>query len=191
MVMVYLETAGFLQFGAAYGGLRGLQILPSPRHTTILAIALVAVGIVYFFSVPLWIDGPWGAEMDAPSVTGAEGRQVGWRKSSLGDLARARALNDIDGGLSGGSQGIYFPLTATMAVFSTLAVASLRNRRRRSSATDPLSGLGMLESNPWSRSVGPSMKAWRKEWRSELAHQFAPSNAWGGVASIVRWRRGR
>jgi hypothetical protein len=123
-------------------------------------------------------------------VTGAEGQQVGWGKASLGDLAAARALNDVDGGLSGGSQGIYFPLAATMAIISTLGVTSLRNRRRRSSGADPLSGLGMLESDPWSASVGPSLRAWRHEWQNELARQLGPGNAWGGVSSIVRWMRG-
>ena len=124
IVMVYLETAGFLQFGAAYGGLRGLQILPSPRHSMFLAIILALAGLVYFFSVPLWMDGPWGSELGGQLVTGAEGQQVGWGKSSLGGLAAARALNDVDGGLSGGSQGIYFPLGATLAIISTLGVTS-------------------------------------------------------------------
>ena len=103
LIAMYIATLGVIQIGASYGGLRGMLFLPSPRPARWLGAALMVLGFLYFFSGPLWNDGPWGAASEAglaETVTGRDGLVVNWDTAAWGDLGGAHNLNDVDGGLS-------------------------------------------------------------------------------------------
>ncbi|NQW18942.1 MAG: hypothetical protein HQ478_15835 [Chloroflexi bacterium] len=188
LVAMYLATLGVVQIGASHGGISGMLFLRSERASRVLGSLLMVGALVFFFTVPLWDDGPWGAE-SPNGVTGREGRTVVWETSSWDDLTSARNINDIDGGFSGGSQGIWFPLAAGLALISTYVISSIIHRSGPRPPSDITSNSGVehLKSSTWLKVVRPSLGYWRHRWRSEVADEFALGRPWGGVRWLV-WK---
>ena len=193
LIAMYVATLGVVQIGASYGGLRGMLFLPSPRAARRLGACMVVVAFVYFFSVPLWTEGPWGPEVTqaAAGVIGRDGLSVEWGTAAWGDLGGAHNVNDVDGGLSGGSQGIWFPLAAGLALISTFLISSVINRRLREIdyANSIFRGVELLKSASWAAAVRPSLAAARADWRRIVRGEFDGEHEWGGIRMIVnRWR---
>ena len=189
LIAAYVVCLGAIQIGASVGGLRGLFLLPGARAARTLGVLLVVGGFAYFFLAPLWSDGPWGRETAAGGVSGAEGLNVEWNSSSWADLPRARNINDVDGGLSGSTQALWFPAGAAGAFASTLLLASIVNWRLAGRSSAPLDGIGALGSASWWRALRPSLRAWRTVWRAELRAQFDDDREWAALRRFVnRWR---
>ena len=191
LIAAYVASLGAIQIGASVGGLRGLFLVPSKRVARTLGVLLVFAGLAYFLLAPLWSDGPWGAETASGGVSGAEGLNVVWGRSSWADLPRARNINDVDGGLSGAAQGLWFPAGAAAAFASTFILASIINRRLAGRPVGPLDGIGALGSASWWRALRPSLRAWRGMWRGELRAQFDDDREWAWLRRFVNRRRRR
>lgn len=122
-LFAFLASLGTLQIAVTISGARGLWLTPHPVVTKWLGIALIVAGVLVFFAMPLWIEGPWEAgSVEADSVT----RE--WGQANWDELAGARNVNDIHGGLDGTKQAIWFPLAAILAFFSSAIVGSLTVR---------------------------------------------------------------
>ncbi len=198
LIAMYVATLGVVQIGASYGGLRGMLFLPSPRAARRLGAVLMVVAFAYFFTVPLWEEGPWGPEVPgaaeggtSPGLIGRDGLSVGWDTAGWGDLGGAHNLNDRDGGLSGGSQGIWFPLAAGLALFSTFLISSVINRglREIDRSSSIFHGVELLKGASWATAVRPSLAAARADWRRIVRGEFDGEHEWGGIRMIVnRWR---
>ncbi len=198
LIAMYVATLGVVQIGASYGGLRGMLFLPSSRGARWLGAFLMVVAFAYFFTVPLWAAGPWGPEAtDAaaggvtPSVIGRDGLTVAWDTAGWSGLGGAHNLNDVDGGLSGGSQGIWFPLAAGLALISTFLISSIVNRELREIdfSRNIFHGVELLKSASWAAAVRPSLAAARADWRRIVRSEFDGHHEWGGIRMIVnRWR---
>ncbi len=189
LIAAYVASLGAIQIGATVGGLRGLYLLPGARAARTLGVLLLVGGLAYFLLAPLWSDGPWGAETASGGVSGAEGLSVEWNSSSWADLPRARNINDLDGGLSGSAQALWFPAGAAGAFASTLLLASIVNWRLMGSRAAPLDGIGALGSASWWRALRPSLRAWRTVWRAELRAQFDDDREWAWLRRFVNgWR---
>jgi hypothetical protein len=190
LIAMYVATLGVVQIGVSHGGITRLMFLPGRGATRLLGYALLIAAFAFFFTVPLWDDGPWGAEV-AGGVTGREGKAVEWSTSSWADLSGARNINDVDGGFSGGSQGIWFPLAAGLALFSTFLISSAVHHSKSPSTRGVIDGDGVeaLKNFTWVRYVGASVRHWRASWRDEIEREFQPGLPWGGVRWLVyRWR---
>ncbi|MEE8045709.1 MAG: hypothetical protein V3T49_02595 [Dehalococcoidia bacterium] len=122
-LFAFLASLGTLQIAVANSGIRGLWLTPNRLVNRWLGIGLIIAGIAVFFGQPLWIEGPWAAgSIQADSVT----RE--WGQASWSDLAGARNVNDIHGGLDGTKQAIWFPLAAIMAFIVSALVGALNIR---------------------------------------------------------------
>ena len=198
LIAMYVATLGVVQIGASYGGLRGMLFLPSSRAARWLGAFLMVVAFAYFFTVPLWAAGPWGPEAtDAaaggvtPGVIGRDGLTVAWDTAGWSGLGGAHNLNDVDGGLSGGSQGIWFPLAAGLALISTFLISSIVNRELREidNSRNVFWGIELLKNASWAAAVRPSLAAARADWRRIVCDEFDGDHEWGGIRIIVnRWR---
>ena len=103
-------------------GIRGLWLTPYRRFTRWLGFVCIITGIIVFFGQPLFVDGPWAA-----GSVQSESSTREWGAASWDDLAGARNINDIHGGLEGVDQGLWFSLAAISAfveseVFGALSV---------------------------------------------------------------------
>jgi hypothetical protein len=192
LIAMYFATLGVVQIGASYGGISRILFLRSERASRVLGLLLILGAALFFFTVPLWQEGPWGA-IAVEGVRGREGLTVAWDTSSWNNLTSARNINDVEGGFSGGSQGIWFPLAAGLALISTYLISSVIHR---SSARAPVSvtgniGIEHLKSNTWAATVRASLTNWRRSWRREVGDEFAVGMPWGGVRWLVAKVRSR
>ena len=122
-LFAFLASLGTLQIAVANSGTRGLWLTPRRLVNRWLGVVLILAGIGLFFLMPLWIEGPWAdGSVQADSIT----RE--WGQARWGELAGARNVNDIHGGLDGTKQAIWFPLTAILA-FAVSAVIGALNIR--------------------------------------------------------------
>lgn len=174
LVMSYVASMGAIQLGASIGGLRGLFLLPGLAPTRMLGVFLVCGGIASFFLAPLWTAGPWGSVAGGRIVIGAEGDPVPWGKAALHDLPQARNINDINGGMSGNTQSLWFAVGAVSAIVTTYAVGSVVNRRLKS-PVPPSLGMEALKDTTFSSAIGGSLRYWRRMWRDELRSLNAPA----------------
>ena len=126
--------------------IRGLWVTPYRRVTRWLGFMCIVTSIIVFFGQPLFVDGPWAAgSVQADSST----RE--WGTASWDDLAGARNINDIYGGLDGVDQGIWFSLAAISAFvvsvfFGVISVKAGANSKEfsvdaKSCNSDGLTGL--------------------------------------------------
>ena len=126
--------------------IRGLWLTPYRRVTRWMGFMCIVTSIIVFFGQPLFVDGPWAAgSVQADSST----RE--WGTASWDDLAGARNINDIYGGLDGVDQGIWFSLAAISAfvvsvVFGAISVKAGANSKEfsvdaKSCNSDGLTGL--------------------------------------------------
>ncbi|MCI0872217.1 MAG: hypothetical protein J4O07_10420 [Chloroflexi bacterium] len=181
-LLAFLASLGTMQVAVTISGARGLWLTPYRAMTRWLGIALIVTGFLIFFAQPLWIEGPWAAgSVEADSVS----RE--WGQADWADLAGARNVNDIHGGLDGTRQAIWFPLAAVLA-FATSALAGALNlrvfKRVEGPAVQPgqddsdADGLAGLAGRSYFSNLPVS---WRK-FRSEVAGVWRT-----GLASADRW----
>ena len=169
-VMAYMGTLGVIQLATARSGLTGLWFIPDRTATRVLGICLVVAGIAYFFLAPLWTAGPWGSVPGGRIVIGAGGEPVPWGKASYRDLPQARNINDVDGGLSGSSQALWFAAGAGAAIMTTYVLGSIVNAGRSSPSGPsgaPSDGIEALKGAPAHRVLKRSLVYWRANWRAE------------------------
>lgn len=122
-LFAFLASLGTLQIAVANAGTRGLWLTPRRLVNRWLGVALILTGIAVFFLMPLWIEGPWAdGSVEADSIS----RE--WGQARWGEIAGARNVNDIHGGLDGTKQAIWFPLAAILA-FATSAITGALNVR--------------------------------------------------------------
>lgn len=116
-LFAFLTSLGTIQIAVSNAGTRGLWLTPNATLTRWLGIAFIITAIAIFFSQPLWVDGPWAAgSVEADSLT------RDWGKASWEEVAGARNVNDIHGGLDGVKQTGWFSLAAVTA-FAVSAIA--------------------------------------------------------------------
>ena len=126
-LFAFLASLGTLQIAVANSGTRGLWLTPRRLVNRWLGVALILSGIALFFLMPLWIEGPWAdGSLQADSII----RE--WGQARWGELAGARNVNDIHGGLDGTKQAIWFPLAAILAfaVSAVIGALNIRNLNR-------------------------------------------------------------
>lgn len=190
LLFAFLTSLGTIQIAVSNAGTRGLWLTPHATMTRWLGIALIVTAIAIFFTQPLWVDGPWAAgSVEATSLT------RDWGKASWGELAGARNVNDIHGGLDGVKQAGWFSLAAitafaVSAIAGTLSIKILNTVQPKSyddQNTVPQDGLVGLANRSY-LSVQP--ESWRnfKADIGELWHKgIREADSWNLIKSI--WGR--
>ena len=189
-LFAFLTSLGAIQIAVSNAGTRGLWLTPYAITTRWFGIVLIVSAIVIFFMQPLWIDGPWAAgSVEADSLT------RDWGKASWDELAGARNVNDIHGGLDGVKQTGWFSLAAVTAfavsaIAGTLSIKILNTVQPKSgdeqitSAQDGLAGLA----NRSYLSVQP--ESWRN-FRADIGefwqNGIREADSWNLIKSI--WGR--
>jgi hypothetical protein len=138
----------------------------------LLGIALILTAIAIFFMQPLWVEGPWAAgSVEADSLT------RDWGTASWDELAGARNVNDIHGGLDGVKQTFWFSLAAisaflVSAVAGTLTMKVLafaESTNSDSSGSDQTDGLEGLKTRSYFSNLPDSFRNYRSDigelWR--------------------------
>ena len=174
-LFAFLASLGTLQIAVANSGTRGLWLTPRRMVTRWLGVALILTGIAIFFLQPLWIEGPWaGGSVEADSIS----RE--WGQARWGELAAARNVNDIHGGLDGTKQAIWFPLAAILAFVVSAMIGALnimilnRGELDRSETRSSLNedGLAGLEKHSYFVTLPVSLRKFRADiggvWRTGL-----------------------
>ena len=174
-LFAFLASLGTLQIAVANSGTRGLWLTPRRMVTRWLGVALILTGIAIFFLQPLWIEGPWaGGSVEADSIS----RE--WGQARWGELAAARNVNDIHGGLDGTKQAIWFPLAAILAFVVSAMIGGLnimilnRGELDRSETSSSLNedGLAGLEKHSYFATLPVSLRKFRADiggvWRTGL-----------------------
>ena len=181
-LFAFLASLGTLQISATISGARGLWLTPHRMATRWLGIVFIITGILVFFGQPLWIDGPWAAgSVEADSAT------RGWGQANWDELAGARNVNDIHGGLDGSTQATWFPLAAILA-FATSAVLGFVNLRVSKSGDSTSAGPQAMSDQPGGlaglaeRSFFANLPISWRTFRSEIAGVWT-----GGLDSADRW----
>ena len=174
-LFAFLASLGTLQIAAANAGTRGLWLTPRRLVNRWLGVVLILSGIAVFFLMPLWIEGPWAdGSVQADSIS----RE--WGQARWGELAGARNVNDIHGGLDGTKQAIWFPLAAILAfvVSAVIGALNLRFLNKDEPATSEAKsslnegGLAGLENHSYFASLPVSLRKFREDivgvWRTGL-----------------------
>ena len=178
ILFALLSSLGTLQIAVTSSGIRGLWLMPYRRATRWLGFVCIITGIIVFFGQPLFIDGPWAAgSVQADSTT----RE--WGTASWYELAGARNVNDIHGGLDGVVQAIWFSLAAISAfavsvVFGALSIKAITKELKVDAKFDDTDGLAGLVHRSYFSNLPISVRNFRLEarkfWRD-------------GVRSADRW----
>ena len=145
-LFTFLSSLGTLQIVVTSSGIRGLWLMPYRRVTRLLGFMCIVTAIIVFFGQPLFVDGPWAA-----GSVQSESSTREWGTASWDDLAGARNINDIHGGLDGVDQAIWFSLAVISAfvvsvVFGAISVKAGANSKEfsvdaKSHNSDGLTGL--------------------------------------------------
>jgi hypothetical protein len=188
-LFAFLASLGTLQIAVSNAGTRGLWLTPHAAMTRLLGIALILTAIAVFFLQPLWVDGPWAAgSVEADSLS------RDWGKASWDELAGARNVNDIHGGLDGVKQTGWFSLAATLAlavsaIVGTVSVKILNVADKSSDVdvTDPnVGGLEGLKNRSYFANLPSSLRNFRNDigglWRDELGK----ADRWSVVRMLSR-----
>jgi len=187
VVTAFGASLGVIQIAVASSGLRGLWFIASRRAVYALGALLVVGAFAWFVLAPLWVDGPWKAGSVVPGSPLRE-----WGRAAPGDLPSARNLSDAHGGLSGPSQGGWFPVGAAAAVALTLGLGSVANLRMRTRPGGESEGIQALSGSTYPRSLLRSLGFWRRAWSAELSAQFSVGAHPGSLLIwILRWWRRR
>ena len=179
-LFAFLSSLGTLQIAVTSSGIRGLWLTPYRRVTRWLGFMCIVTSIIVFFGQPLFVDGPWAAgSVQADSST----RE--WGTASWDELAGARNINDIHGGLDGVDQAIWFPLAAISAfvvsvIFGAISVKAGVNSKEFSVDEKSHNSYGLtgLVNRSYFSNLQISIRNFRKDAR----------NFWrDGVRSADRW----
>ena len=185
--MAFLVVLGALQIAVSIPGVRGMMILPGRVPTRILGGLLIVAGVVIFYLMPLWIDGPWAAGSVASDSTQRE-----WGKASWSDLGAARNVNDVDGGMSGTDHARWFPIAMALAMIASLAGGTVMLRlfppSRTSNADGQQTGLEGLSSRPFLPSLKTSFADLRASIKTDAENELArhPRSIFGWIAGKLR-----
>ena len=180
-LFAFLASLGTLQIAVANAGTRGLWLTPRRLVNRWLGVALILSGIAVFFLMPLWIEGPWAdGSVQADSVN----RE--WGQARWGELAGARNVNDIHGGLDGTRQAIWFPLTAILAFIVSALTGALniwiqnRNELATSEARSlpKEGGLAGLEKHSYFATLPVSLRDFRTERGGVWRTGFQAADRW-------------
>jgi hypothetical protein len=182
-IFAFLASLGTLQIAVSNSGIRGLWLTPHRGMTRWLGVVLNITGIAIFFLQPMWVEGPWASgSVQADSVT----REIG--TASWSELAGARNVNDIHGGLDGNKQAKWFPLASALAfavaaligAVNVKALGSLETSSTGSSQknTETEDGLGGLVNH----SIFVNLPVSFRNFKSDIP------NVWrNGLESADRW----
>ena len=177
-LFAFLSSLGTLQIAVTGSGIRALWLTPYRRVTRWLGFVCIITGVLLFLGQPLFIDGPWAAgSVQADSTTRA------WGVASWDELAGARNVNDIHGGLDGVDQALWFSLGAIFAfavsvVFGALSIKVIAKELTVDTKLDDIDGLAGLVHRSYFFNLPISVRNFRLEarkfWRD-------------GVRSADRW----
>ena len=187
LVMAFLVVLGALQIAASIPGVRGMMILPGRVPTRVLGGLLIVAGVVIFYLMPLWIDGPWAAGSVMSDSTQRE-----WGKAAWSDLGAARNVNDVDGGMSGTDHARWFPIAMALAMIASLAGGTVMLRlfppSRSSNAEEWQTGLKGLSSRPFLSSLKTSFADLRATIKTDAENELArhPRSIFGWIAGKLR-----
>tara|TARA_B100000700_G_scaffold322191_1_gene423106 strand:+ start:4832 stop:5308 length:477 start_codon:yes stop_codon:yes gene_type:complete len=155
-------------------------------------VILITTGVVVFFTQPLWVDGPWAAgSVGADSATRAWGK-VGWS-----ELAAARNVNDIHGGLDGIKQAIWFSLAA-LSAFAVSVFGGMITMKIFSMTSTDLSradqliglddvGLEGLRRRSYFSNLPSSLTNFKSEFREVWTSGLKDADTWS-VFNLRRWK---
>ena len=183
-LFAFLSSLGTLQIAATSSGIRGLWLMPYRRATRWLGFVCIITGVLVFFGQPLFIDGPWAAgSVQADSTT----RE--WGTASWDELAGARNVNDIDGGLDGVVQAIWFSLAAISAfavsvVFGALSVKADTKESRFEGKLDDIDGLTGLLHRSYFSNLPISIRNFRLESRKFWRDRVRSADRWSLIKII-------
>ncbi|GIT20082.1 MAG: hypothetical protein CM1200mP39_28880 [Dehalococcoidia bacterium] len=143
-LFAFLSSLGTLQIAVTGSGIRALWLTPYRRVTRWLGFVCIITGVLFFFGQPLFVDGPWAAGSVQANSTTRE-----WGLASWGELAGARNVNDIHGGLDGVDQAIWFSLAvifsfAVSVVFGALSIKAITKGLKVDAKSDDTDGLAGL-----------------------------------------------
>lgn len=187
LVMAFLVVLGALQIAVSIPGIRGMMILPGRVPTRILGGVLIVLGVVVFYLMPLWIDGPWAAGSVVSDSTQRE-----WGRAAWSDLGAARNVNDVDGGMSGTDHARWFPIAMALAMIASLAGGTVMLRlfppSRSSNAEEWQTGLKGLSSRPFLSSLKTSFADLRATIKIDAENELArhPRSIFGWIAGKLR-----
>ncbi len=185
--MAFLVVLGALQIAVSIPGIRGMMILPGRISTRILGGVLIVAGVVIFYLMPLWIDGPWAAGSVVSDSTQRE-----WGRAAWSDLGAARNVNDVDGGMSGTDHARWFPIAMALAMIASLAGGTVMLRLIPPSTTPEAmgqqTGLEGLASRPFLSSLRTSFADLRGTIKTDAANELArhPRSIFGWIAGKLR-----
>jgi len=177
-LFAFLSSLGTLQIAVTGSGIRALWLTPYRRVTRWLGFVCIITGVLFFFGQPLFVDGPWAAGSVQANSTTRE-----WGLASWGELAGARNVNDIHGGLDGVDQAIWFSLAvifsfAVSVVFGALSIKAITKKLKVDPKSDDTDGLAGLVHRSYFSNLPISVRNFRLEarkfWRD-------------GVRSADRW----
>jgi hypothetical protein len=183
-LFAFLSSLGTLQIAVTSSGIRGLWLTPYRRVTRWLGFVCIITGVLVFFGQPLFIDGPWAAgSVQAESTT----RE--WGAASWDELAGARNVNDIHGGLDGVVQAICFSLAAISAfavsvVFGALSVKADTKKSRFDGKLDDIDGLTGLLHRSYFSNLPISIRNFRLESRKFWRDRVRSADRWSLIKII-------
>lgn len=166
-----------------------MWLLPGRLVTRFFGVGLIIAGTVLFFTLPLWVDGPWAAgSVEADSSTRL------WGKADWGDLGAARNVNDVDGGLSGTGQATWFPLSALIAVVVSIA-AGTANRKLFPARMTPKNyvapadadGIDLMVTRTYRAALSSSWQRFKRDLRKDASALLDRSDRWS--ISVQVWNR--
>ena len=176
-----------MQIAVSNAGTRGLWMTPNAGMTRLLGIALILTAIAVFFLQPLWVDGPWAAgSVEADSLT------RDWGTASWDEIAGARNVNDIHGGLDGVKQAAWFSLAAISAFLVsaiagtvTMKVLAFADQQTGETASrDDSDGLEGLIRRSYFSNLPDSFRNFKSEigdvWRSGIRN----SDRWSLIKTV-------
>ena len=185
-LFAFLSSLGTLQIAVTSSGIRGLWLTPYRRVTRWLGFVCIITGVLVFFGQPLFIDGPWAAGSVQADSTIRE-----WGTASWDELAGARNVNDIHGGLDGVVQAIWFPLAAISAfavsvVFGALSVKteSISNHLRVDAKLDDTDGLTGLVHRSYFSNLPISARNFRLGARKFWSEGVRSADRWSLIKII-------
>lgn len=188
-LFAFLASLGALQIAVSNSGIRGLWLTPHAGMTRILGFALILTGIAVFFLQPLWVEGPWAAgSVEADSLT----RE--WGKASWSELAGARNVNDIHGGLDGVKQTGWFGLAVILAFFVSAIVGTLSMKilsaaesGNAGTGTDSdTDGLEGLSNRSYLSNLPISWRNFRADIRELWRDELAKTDRWSLMRMLSR-----
>ena len=166
LLLAFLAGLGTIQITASFGGYRGLWLVPHRMITRYLGVVSVLGGFALFLLLPLWTSGPWQHGSVRPDSAVRQ-----WGKAGWSDLPRANNVNDINGGLSGTQQAIWFPGGVAAAFVVSLAAgavsARLAGRGGEDSGVEDEDGLGLMKRLDYLRALRRSWSTFRANWSTD------------------------